>query len=214
MIRDWQVVIGLEIHAQVNTASKLFSPAPTGFGAEPNTQVTFFDAAMPGMLPVLNKKCVEKAVMTGFGLNATVNNVSYFSRKNYFYPDLPSGYQITQFGVPIVEHGFLDIDLSDGRAKRIAITEMHLEQDAGKSIHDKDPENSFIDLNRAGVPLMEIVTEPDMRSAEEAAAFVTKLRALLRALGTCDGNMEQGNLRFDANVSVHKPDQPFGAGLK
>ena len=206
----WELVIGLEVHAQISSNSKLFSGAATAFGAEPNTQVSFIDAAMPGMLPVINKHCVEQAVKTGFGLNAKINHVSAFDRKNYFYADLPSGYQITQFTHPIVGEGHLDIELEDGTSRRIGITRMHLEQDAGKSIHDQHPDKSYIDLNRAGVGLMEIVSEPEMRSAEEAAAYVRKLRAIVRCLGTCDGNMDQGSMRVDVNVSVRKPGGPLG----
>lgn len=206
----WEIVIGLEVHAQITSHSKLFSGAATAFGAEPNTQVSFIDAAMPGMLPVLNKHCVEQAIKTGFGLNAVINPVSSFDRKNYFYADLPSGYQITQFTCPIVGKGYLDVELEDGSSHRIGITRMHLEQDAGKSIHDQHPDKSYIDLNRAGVALMEIVSEPDMRSPEQAGAYVRKLRAILRCLGTCDGNMDQGSMRVDINVSVRKPGAPLG----
>lgn len=207
---DWEVVIGLEVHAQVRSQAKLFSGAPTAFGAEPNSQVAFLDAGFPGMLPVLNEFCVEQAVRTGLGLNAQINMVSIFDRKNYFYPDLPLGYQISQYQDPIVGEGHLDIDLEDGTTKRIGIERLHLETDAGKSIHDQHPTKSYIDLNRAGVALMEIVTKPDMRSPEEAATFVRKLRGLLRCLDTSDGNMEQGNLRADVNVSLRRPGQPFG----
>ncbi len=206
----WELVIGLEVHAQINSKSKLFSGAATAFGAEPNTQVSFMDAAMPGMLPVINSHCVEQAVKTGFGLNAEINLISSFDRKNYFYADLPSGYQITQFTRPIVGKGYLDVELEDGSSRRIGITRLHLEQDAGKSVHDQHPDKSYIDLNRAGVGLMEIVSEPDMRSAEEAAAYVKKLRAIVRCLGTCDGNMDQGSMRVDINVSVRKPGAPLG----
>lgn len=206
----WEVVIGLEVHAQVNSESKLFSGSSTQFGAEPNAQVSLVDAAMPGMLPVINRFCVEQAVRTGLGLNAQINLKSIFDRKNYFYADLPQGYQISQYSDPVVGEGYLDIDLSEEQTKRIRIERIHLEQDAGKSIHDMHPTKSFIDLNRSGIALMEIVTKPDMRSADEAMAFVKKLRALLRALGTCDGNMEQGSLRADVNVSLRRPDDPFG----
>lgn len=207
----WEVVIGLEVHAQVMSNSKLFSGASTAFGADPNAQVSFIDAGFPGMLPVINEVCVHQAVRTGLGLNAQINAVSVFDRKNYFYPDLPQGYQISQFKDPIVGEGYLDIDLDEeGHTKRIGITRVHLEQDAGKSIHDQNPTKSYIDLNRSGVALMEIVTEPDMRSAEEAKAFVRKLRALLRCLKTCDGNMEQGSLRADVNVSLRRPGEDFG----
>lgn len=206
----WELVIGLEVHAQIISHSKLFSGAATTFGGEPNTQVSFVDAGMPGMLPVINEECVKQAVKTGLGLNAEINLVSVFDRKNYFYADLPSGYQISQFTRPIVGKGYLDIELEDGAVRRIGITRLHLEQDAGKSIHDQHPDKSYIDLNRAGVALMEIVSEPDIRSAEEAAAYVRKLRAIVRCLGTCDGNMDQGSMRVDVNVSVRKGGAPFG----
>jgi aspartyl-tRNA(Asn)/glutamyl-tRNA(Gln) amidotransferase subunit B len=206
----WELVIGLEVHAQVISQSKLFSGAATAFGAEPNTQVSFVDAAMPGMLPVINKICVEEAVRTGLGINAQINLTSVFDRKNYFYADLPSGYQISQNDRPIVGKGHLDIELEDGTTRRIGITRLHLEQDAGKSIHDQHPEKSYIDLNRCGVALMEIVSEPDMRSSEEAAAYVRKLRSIVRCLGTCDGNMDQGSMRVDVNVSVRKPGTDLG----
>lgn len=206
----WELVVGLEVHAQITANAKLFSGAAATFGAEPNTQVSFIDAAMPGMLPVINERCVEQAVKTGFGLNAEINLVSVFDRKNYFYADLPAGYQISQYTQPIVGKGHLDIELEDGSTRRIGITRLHLEQDAGKSIHDQHPEKSYIDLNRSGVALMEIVSEPDMRSAEEASAYVRKLRAIVRCLGTCDGNMDQGSMRVDVNVSVRKPGAPLG----
>lgn len=206
----WEVVIGLEVHAQVTSNAKLFSGASAVFGADPNTQVTYLDAGMPGVLPVLNKVCVDQAIKTGLGLNANVNRVSIFDRKNYFYADLPLGYQISQFYYPIVSGGYIDIDLENGEKKRINITRLHLEQDAGKSTHDLHPSLSYIDFNRAGVALMEIVSEPEMRSAQEAMAYVKKLRSILRYLGSCDGNMEQGSLRVDANISLHKPDTPFG----
>jgi aspartyl-tRNA(Asn)/glutamyl-tRNA(Gln) amidotransferase subunit B len=205
----WELVIGLEVHAQITSASKLFSGAPTEFGAEPNTQVSFVDAAFPGMLPVINRECVAQAVRTGLGLNAQVNAWSRFDRKNYFYADLPAGYQISQYQHPIVGHGAVTIELSDGSTKEIGITRLHLEQDAGKSLHDQHPSKSYIDLNRAGVALMEIVSEPDLRSPEEAGAYLTKLRQILRYLGTCDGNMEQGSLRADVNVSVRKSGEPY-----
>lgn len=205
----WEVVIGLEIHAQVVSKAKLFSGASAEFGADPNQQVSFVDAAFPGMLPVINEVCVDQAIRTGLGLNAKINELSVFERKNYFYPDLPQGYQISQFQHPIVGKGYLDIDLEEG-TKRVKIERLHLEQDAGKSIHAQHPEKSFVDLNRAGVALMEIVTEPDMRSIEEAQAFVRKLRSLLRCLGTCDGNMEQGSMRADINVSLRRPGEPLG----
>ena len=206
----WEVVIGLEVHAQIASQAKLFDGCSTNFGAEPNTQVGFFAAAMPGMLPVINKACVDHAIKTGFGLNATVNLGSVFDRKNYFYADLPCGYQISQFTHPIVTGGYLDLDLDNGQTKRINITRLHLEMDAGKSTHDLHPSKSYIDLNRSGIGLMEIVSEPEMRSAAEAMAYVKKLRSILRYLGTCDGNMEQGSLRVDANISLHRPGTPFG----
>jgi len=207
---DWEIVLGLEVHAQVSSNAKLFSGAATEFGAEPNTQVSLVDAAMPGMLPVINQKCVEQAVRTGLGLKAQINNYSVFDRKNYFYPDLPQGYQISQFQQPIVGEGVIDIDLDGGEVKTVRIERLHLEQDAGKSLHDQHPNMSFVDLNRSGVALMEIVSYPDMRSAAEAQAYVKKLRAILRYLGTCDGNMEQGSLRADVNVSVRRPGDPLG----
>jgi len=207
---SWEVVLGLEVHAQVISKAKLFSGAATDFGAEPNTQVSFVDAAMPGMLPVINEFCVEQAVKTGLGLNAEINLVSVFDRKNYFYADLPAGYQISQFSRPIVGKGTIILDLPDGKTREVGITRLHLEQDAGKSLHDQHPSLTYVDLNRSGVALMEIVSEPDMRSAEEAAAYIRKLRAILRYLGTCDGNMEEGNLRCDVNVSVRRPGEPLG----
>jgi aspartyl-tRNA(Asn)/glutamyl-tRNA(Gln) amidotransferase subunit B len=206
---DWEIVIGLEVHAQIVSEAKLFSGAATAFGAEPNSQVSLVDAAMPGMLPVINQECVRQAVKTGLGLKAKVNRVSIFDRKNYFYPDLPQGYQISQFTQPIIGEGVLPIDLPDGE-KRIGIERLHMEQDAGKSLHDQHPSKTYIDLNRSGVALMEIVSRPDMRSAEEAAAYVRKLRSILRYLGTCDGNMQEGSLRCDANVSVRKPGAELG----
>jgi len=208
---DWEIIIGMEIHAQVNSHAKLFSGSSTEFGGEPNAHVSFVDAAMPGMLPVINKECVAQAVRTGLGLKAKINKRSRFDRKNYFYPDLPQGYQISQFAEPIVGEGEVSVDVP-GEAEPITvrIERLHLEQDAGKSIHDQDPTNSFVDLNRAGVALMEIVSKPDLRSAEEAQAYVTKLRTILRYLGTCDGDMEKGNLRADVNVSVREPGKPFG----
>jgi aspartyl-tRNA(Asn)/glutamyl-tRNA(Gln) amidotransferase subunit B len=205
----WEVVIGMEVHAQVISRAKLFSGAAAAFGAAPNTQVSFVDAAFPGMLPVINRECVAQAVRTGLGLNAHVNLVSRFDRKNYFYPDLPPGYQISQYQHPIVGAGTVEIELSDGRTKPIGITRLHLEQDAGKSLHDRHPSKSYIDLNRAGVALMEIVSEPDLSSPEEAGAYLRKLRAILRYLGTCDGNMEEGSMRADVNVSVRKPGEPY-----
>ena len=207
---DWEIVLGLEVHAQVASNAKLFSGAATEFGAEPNSQVSLVDAAMPGMLPVINWFCVEQAVRTGLGFKAKINNYSVFDRKNYFYPDLPQGYQISQFQQPIVGEGAIEIDLADGVVKEIGIERLHLEQDAGKSLHDQHPNMSFVDLNRSGVALMEIVSNPDMRSAAEAQAYVKKLRAILRYLGTCDGNMEQGSLRADVNVSVRKPGDELG----
>lgn len=206
----WEVVIGLEVHAQISSKSKLFSGADTSFGADPNTQVDFLDAGMPGMLPVINSFCVDQAIKTGLGLNGNIQKVSIFDRKNYFYADLPLGYQISQFEKPIVLGGYIDITCGDDSVKRINITRLHMEQDAGKSIHDLHPKHSYIDLNRAGVALMEIVSEPEIHSAAQAQAYVKKLRAILRYLGTCDGNMEQGSLRVDANVSLHKPGTPFG----
>jgi aspartyl-tRNA(Asn)/glutamyl-tRNA(Gln) amidotransferase subunit B len=210
MTGDWEIVIGMEVHAQILSQSKLFSGAAIEFGAEPNTQVSYVDAAMPGMLPVINKKCVEQAVRTGLGLKAQINLVSVFDRKNYFYPDLPSGYQISQYKNPIVGEGEVFIDLKDGETVRVGIERLHMEQDAGKSLHDQHPDHSYVDLNRAGVALMEIVTRPDMRSSEEAAAFLKKLRAIVRYLGTCDGNMDEGSMRADVNVSVRKPGGPLG----
>ena len=201
----WEIVIGLEVHAQLVSNSKLFSGAATEFGAAPNTQVSLVDAAMPGMLPVINARCIEQAVRTGLGLNAEINLVSVFDRKNYFYADLPAGYQISQYLRPIVGKGEVVIDLPDGATRKVGITRLHLEQDAGKSLHDQDPLRTYVDLNRCGVALMEIVSEPDLRSAEEAGAYVTKLRAILRYLGTCDGDMEKGSLRCDVNLSVRKP---------
>jgi aspartyl-tRNA(Asn)/glutamyl-tRNA(Gln) amidotransferase subunit B len=202
---DWELVIGLEVHAQVSSNAKLFSGASTTFGAEPNSNVAFVDAAMPGMLPVINEFCVEQAVRTGLGLKAEINLRSAFDRKNYFYPDLPQGYQISQLYHPIVGEGEIIVDMAPGVARKVRVERIHLEQDAGKSIHDMDPNMSFVDLNRTGVALMEIVSRPDIRGPEEAAAYVVKLRQILRYLGTCDGNMQNGNLRCDVNVSVCKP---------
>jgi aspartyl-tRNA(Asn)/glutamyl-tRNA(Gln) amidotransferase subunit B len=207
---DWEMVIGLEVHAQVISQAKLFSGAATAFGAEPNTQVSPIDAAFPGMLPVINRHCVEQAVKTGLGINAEINLVSVFDRKNYFYADLPPGYQISQYTRPIVGKGKIALDLADGSTREIGITRLHLEQDAGKSLHDQHPTLTYVDLNRAGVALMEIVSEPDLRSAEEAGAYLRKLRSILRYLGTCDGNMEEGSLRCDCNVSVRRPGAPLG----
>ncbi len=206
----WEVVIGLEVHAQVSSQSKLFSGAPTAFGADPNTQVSLVDAAMPGMLPVINAYCVEQAVRTGLGLNAQINHRSIFDRKNYFYPDLPAGYQISQFSDPIVGEGVVLLDMPDGSVREIGIERLHLEQDAGKSLHDQSPTLTYVDLNRCGVALMEIVSKPDLRSAEEAGLYVRKLRAILRYLGSCDGNMEQGSMRCDVNVSVRHPGDELG----
>ncbi len=200
----WEIVLGLEVHAQIASKAKLFSGASTEFGAEPNTQVSFIDAAMPGMLPVINWYCVEQAVRTGLGIKAQINLRSVFDRKNYFYPDLPQGYHISQFKYPVVGEGVIIIDLPGQRSVTVGIERLHLEQDAGKSLHDQDPSNSFVDLNRSGVALMEIVSRPDMRSAEEAQAYVRKLRTILRYLGTCDGNMEEGSMRADVNVSVRR----------
>ncbi|MBI1774549.1 MAG: Asp-tRNA(Asn)/Glu-tRNA(Gln) amidotransferase subunit GatB [Proteobacteria bacterium] len=207
---EWEVVIGLEVHAQVISKSKLFSAAATEFGAEPNTQVSFVDAAFPGMLPVINRTCIEQAVKSGLGINGEVNEISVFDRKNYFYADLPPGYQISQYSRPIVSGGHLLLDMPDGSPRRIGITRLHLEQDAGKSLHDQHPSLSYIDLNRAGVALMEIVSEPDLRTAEEAGLYIKKLRSILRYLGTCDGNMEEGSLRCDCNVSVRRPGAALG----
>jgi len=207
---DWEVVIGLEVHAQIVSQAKLFSGAATAFGAEPNTQVSTVDAAFPGMLPVINRFCVEQAVRTGLGLAAEINLVSVFDRKNYFYADLPAGYQISQYTRPVVGKGQVTIDLPDGASRTVGITRLHLEQDAGKSLHDQHPNFTYVDLNRAGVALMEIVSEPDLRSAEEAGAYLRKLRSILRYLGTCDGNMEEGSLRCDCNVSVRRPGGPLG----
>jgi aspartyl-tRNA(Asn)/glutamyl-tRNA(Gln) amidotransferase subunit B len=206
----WEVVIGMEVHAQVTSKAKLFSGASTAFGGEPNAHVSLIDAAMPGMLPVINEECVRQAVRTGLGLKAKINLKSVFDRKNYFYPDLPQGYQISQYKSPIVGEGEVVVDMPDGETARIGIERLHLEQDAGKLLHDQHASMSFVDLNRSGVALMEIVTKPDLRSADEAKAFVGKLRTILRYLGTCDGDMEKGNLRADVNVSVRKPGAPLG----
>ncbi|KXV11376.1 Asp-tRNA(Asn)/Glu-tRNA(Gln) amidotransferase subunit GatB [Gluconobacter oxydans] len=202
---EWEIVVGLEVHAQVVSEAKLFSGASAEYGGEPNTHVSLVDAGFPGMLPVLNRECVAQAVRTGLGLEAEINLFSRFDRKNYFYADLPSGYQISQFAHPIIGKGKVLVDLADGSTREIGVTRLHLEQDAGKSIHDQDPTRSFIDLNRAGVALMEIVSEPDIRSPEEAGAYLRKLRQILRYIGTCDGNMEEGSMRADVNVSVRKP---------
>ena len=207
---SWEIVIGLEVHAQVTARAKLFSGAATDFGAEPNTQVSTVDAAFPGMLPVINRHCVEQAVRTGLGLGAEINLFSVFDRKNYFYPDLPAGYQISQYQQPIVGSGRIVLDMPAGSTREIGITRVHLEQDAGKSLHDQHPTQTYVDLNRAGIGLMEIVSEPDLRSAEEAGLYLRKLRSILRYLGTCDGNMEEGSLRCDCNVSVRRPGEPYG----
>lgn len=207
---DWEVIIGMEIHAQVTSRSKLFSGASTEFGGEPNDHVSLVDAAMPGMLPVINEECVKQAIRTGLGLKAQINLTSVFDRKNYFYPDLPQGYQISQYKSPIVGEGEVLVDMPDGEQISVGIERLHLEQDAGKSLHDQHPSMSYVDLNRSGVALMEIVTKPDLRSSEEAKAFMTKLRTILRYLGTCDGDMEKGSLRADVNVSVRRPGEPFG----
>ncbi|MCK1721104.1 Asp-tRNA(Asn)/Glu-tRNA(Gln) amidotransferase subunit GatB [Bradyrhizobium sp. 141] len=207
---DWEVVIGMEVHAQVTSQSKLFSGASTEFGGEPNSHVSLVDAAMPGMLPVINAECVRQAVRTGLGLNAAINLRSVFDRKNYFYPDSPQGYQISQYKSPIVGEGDVVVELDGGKVATIGIERLHLEQDAGKLLHDQSPSMSFVDLNRCGVALMEIVSKPDIRDAEQAKAYVTKLRSILRYLGTCDGDMEKGSLRADVNVSVRKPGGPLG----
>ncbi len=207
---DWEIVVGMEIHAQITSHSKLFSSASTSFGGDQNSHVTLVDAAMPGMLPVINEECVKQAIRTGLGLKAKINHRSVFDRKNYFYPDLPQGYQISQFKDPIVGEGEVIVDVSASEQIIVGIERLHLEQDAGKSLHDQSPTESFVDLNRSGVALMEIVSRPDIRSAEEARAYVTKLRTILRYLGTCDGNMEEGSLRADVNVSVRRPGEPLG----
>ena len=207
---DWQVVVGMEVHAQVSSTSKLFSGASTEFGGAPNSHVSLVDAAMPGMLPVINEECVKQAIRTGLGLKAKINLKSVFDRKNYFYPDLPQGYQISQYKSPIVGEGEVIVDLEGGEAVTVGIERLHLEQDAGKSLHDQHANMSAIDLNRSGVALMEIVSKPDLRSSEQAKAFLTKLRSILRYLGTCDGDMEKGSLRADVNVSVRRPGEPLG----
>ncbi len=206
----WEVVIGMEVHAQVTSNAKLFSGASTAFGGAPNSHVSLVDAAMPGMLPVLNEECVAQAIRTGLGLKAKINLYSVFDRKNYFYPDLPQGYQISQYKFPIVGEGRVILDMKEGYRVEVGIERIHLEQDAGKSLHDQHPDYSYVDLNRSGVALMEIVSKPDMRSAEEAKTYIAKLRTIMRYLGTCDGDMEKGNLRADVNVSVRKPGAPFG----
>ena len=207
---DWEVVIGMEVHAQVASNAKLFSGASTEFGGAPNSHVSLVDAAMPGMLPVINAECVRQAVRTGLGLKAAINLKSVFDRKNYFYPDLPQGYQISQYKQPIVGEGTVTVDLEDGECFTVGIERLHLEQDAGKSLHDRNPTSSYVDLNRSGVALMEIVSKPDIRSSEQAKAFLSKLRSILRYLGTCDGDMEKGSLRADINVSVRRPGEPLG----
>ena len=207
---DWEVVIGMEVHAQVTSQAKLFSGASTAFGGAPNSHVSLVDAAMPGMLPVINEECVRQAIRTGLGLKAKINLKSVFDRKNYFYPDLPPGYQISQYKSPVVGEGAVTLDLENGESASIGIERVHLEQDAGKSLHDRHPTYSYVDLNRSGVALMEIVSKPDLRSAEEAKAYITKVRSILRYLGTCDGDMEKGSLRADVNVSVRRPGDPLG----
>ena len=208
---DWEIVVGMEVHAQVISESKLFSGSSTEFGMEPNRNVSFVDAAMPGMLPVVNEFCIRQAVKTGLGLKAKINKFSRFDRKNYFYPDLPQGYQISQLYHPIVGNGEVLVELDSGNKRKVRIERIHLEQDAGKSIHDMDPELSFVDLNRSGIALMEIVSFPDIRSSEEAAAYLRKLRQIMLYLGTCDGNMQEGSLRADVNVSVRKVgDKKYG----
>jgi aspartyl-tRNA(Asn)/glutamyl-tRNA(Gln) amidotransferase subunit B len=207
---DWEVIVGMEVHAQVASKAKLFSGASTAFGGPPNSHVSFVDAAMPGMLPVINAECVAQAVRTGLGLNAKINLRSVFDRKNYFYPDLPQGYQISQYKQPIVGEGAVAVDLPGGETVTVGIERLHLEQDAGKSLHDQHATQSYVDLNRAGVALMEIVSRPDLRSSEEARAYLAKLRTIMRYLGTCDGNMEEGSLRADVNVSVRRPGEPLG----
>ncbi|MDR1907250.1 MAG: Asp-tRNA(Asn)/Glu-tRNA(Gln) amidotransferase subunit GatB [Holosporales bacterium] len=209
----WEVVIGLEVHAQISSASKLFSGSAVDGDDGANTRVNFFDAGMPGMLPVVNSYCIDQAIRTGFGIHGKINKISVFDRKNYFYPDLPSGYQISQFYYPIVTGGYVDVQVQ-GEESRINITRIHMEQDAGKNIHDLDPKRSYVDLNRSGIALMEIVSEPDMRSVEQAVTFAKKLHTLVQYLGTCDGNMEKGNFRVDANISVHKPGTPFGTRVE
>ncbi len=207
---DWEIVIGMEVHAQVTSEAKLFSGASTSFGSDPNNNVSLVDAAMPGMLPVINEECVRQAIRTGLGLKADINLKSVFDRKNYFYPDLPQGYQISQFKQPVVGEGIIHLDMKDGEQVEVGVERLHLEQDAGKSLHDQHPTMSFVDLNRSGVALMEIVSKPDIRCADEAKAYLTKLRTILRYLGTCDGNMDQGSMRADVNVSVRKPGGEFG----
>ena len=207
---DWEVVIGMEVHAQVTSQAKLFSGASTEFGGAPNSHVSLVDAAMPGMLPVINEECVRQAIRTGLGLKAKINLKSVFDRKNYFYPDLPQGYQISQYKSPVVGEGAVTVDLENGDSVTVGIERVHLEQDAGKSLHDRHPTYSYVDLNRSGVALMEIVSKPDLRSADEAKAYIAKVRSILRYLGTCDGDMEKGSLRADVNVSVRRPGDPLG----
>src|SRR5471030_2957839 len=207
---DWEIVIGMEVHAQVLSKSKLFSGASTEFGGEPNSNVSFIDAGFPGMLPVINEKCIEQAVRTGLGLKAKINLRSLFDRKNYFFPDLPAGYQISQYKDPIVGEGEVEVERDDGSSFVVRIERLHLEQDAGKMIHDLDPDWTYVDLNRAGTALMEIVSRPDIHSAEEAAAYVKKVRSILRYLGACDGDMEKGNLRADVNISMRRPGEELG----
>ena len=209
-LSKWETIIGLEIHAQIKSNSKLFSNSSTKFGSKPNSQVSLVDAAMPGMLPVINKFCIQQAIKTGLGLNAKINKYSVFDRKNYFYADLPQGYQISQYKYPIVGKGVVNIDFKDGTSKKIRIVRLHLEQDAGKSLHDQNPKKTYVDLNRSGVALMEIVSEPDLRSAEETAIFISKLRSILMYLDSCDGNMQEGSLRADVNISVRRPNQDYG----
>ena len=207
---EWELVVGMEVHAQVTSQSKLFSGASTAFGGEPNSHVSLVDAAMPGMLPVINEECIRQAVRTGLGLKARINLKSVFDRKNYFYPDLPQGYQISQYKSPVVGEGEVSVDMPDGESVKVGIERLHLEQDAGKLLHERHPAMSLVDLNRSGVALMEIVSKPDLRTSEEAKAYVSKLRTILRYLGTCDGDMEKGSLRADVNVSVRKPGMPLG----
>ncbi|MDR0677987.1 MAG: Asp-tRNA(Asn)/Glu-tRNA(Gln) amidotransferase subunit GatB [Holosporaceae bacterium] len=210
----WEIIIGLEVHAQIISNAKLFSSASTKFGVSPNENTSFLDAALPGTLPVINSFCIDQAIKTGLGLNGKINLVSFFDRKNYFYADLPQGYQITQFYYPIISGGYIQIEDINGDEKRINIDHIHMEQDAGKSIHDQSPTKSFIDLNRSGIALMEIVTKPDMRNTEEAAAFLRKLRSILRYLKTCDGNMDEGSMRADVNISVHRPETEYGTRVE
>ena len=207
---EWETIIGLEIHAKVKSSTKLFSSSSTKFGSQPNSQVSLVDAALPGMLPVINEFCIKQAIKTGLGLNAKINNYSVFDRKNYFYADLPQGYQISQYKYPVVGEGVVTIDLSDGQSKNIRIVRLHLEQDAGKSLHDQNPKKTYVDLNRSGVALMEIVSEPDLRSSEEVALFISKLRSILMYLDACDGNMQEGSLRADINISVRKLNEDYG----